>query len=1170
MRFYTSPVQKYRKIFKAINLRLFLNPILYLAVILVLASCSGLSGTYEEPVKDYFEKYTETAAIGRMENSNASIKDLSGTDCVSSECDKTLIFYMRNPRDYILNVKFLCAPDGTELADSDVQIEQDLRDRTVLRLTYSQSFLQSREGGGLIGGQVTLVESATLREFESYSFSLKCNTPPPGVEEPMIQIADSLDGSGREYVLCFFLPTTLLENSTHGNDTHTLHINDREFDPCNLTGGELTTVAPANLSPCRTNGPEFDASGVPSGYTVVYMYSGIDSGVDTNVTYTLYITDDDGLSSVKTSASNRMEKLAPPVLTLRNGSEVTAGQIIYIDGDDNCAKAILKATSTMDGNPVSGTKVGFQLSKVDSDYAQIADGTASFPYKKSPYTMEMMHPGSYTLTAFAIKPGYGTSDDANYTFVIKQLSELYVSETASSGGDGSKQRPFQTLQQAVNCITSLGNDSEREVRIFINGKVFGNSSINASGEGSIPVSKAKIIKIEKESGASEAVLDGGSNGTVLTIGTRVPVTIKDVKITKGKASNGGGLNIASEAKVGLVNVTVDENEATQYGGGIYNAGNVYLSGSSVIGKTSSGVATSSSYGNKAASSGAGVYNKSGAKLYLGYNIEAEESELTGGICKNYLANFSNSTALGGGIYNEGNIYFKSGNVSYNYAYNGGGIYTKASFEMQGGIIEGNEGGYDTGEGAGVNVNSGTFTMSGDSVIKSNCNVVNGGGVFLHYTNCKLVMNGGTISGNSATAKGGAVFMHDSTDSNHSLMQMKGSAYIPYGGAKKLNDVFILDTHSLIEITGKLTKTGTDLPVVTVTPDSYNTSRVVLSCVSSPSPSTSLRGESFKFAVTPETSGGSSSEWYICDDGTINRIMGVSLPKDCLSDFTPSSSIPYKITVDSTFGNEEVANLLSKISSSVGEGTILDLQDSVATSISTWIQSGVTKVILPNNINYLSSQFFQCAASLKEIEVSSSNTSFYSEDGVLYSKDKTILRKYPAAKAGDTFTLPNTVTKLYYQAFFGNKNLVKINGLTQIRDCDNSFDGVFSSCQKLETVDLSGLTCASISWYCFNDSPKIKEVKLSSYITTIEEKCFSNLSSLEKVYFSSTTPPSLDNSSSEPEYYRNFKSCPNVKFYVPNSAVNAYKTATGARGFSNPQYNGAATTTSGIQSKILGY
>ena len=41
MRFYTSPVQEYRKIFKAINLRLFLNPILYLAVILVLASCSG-------------------------------------------------------------------------------------------------------------------------------------------------------------------------------------------------------------------------------------------------------------------------------------------------------------------------------------------------------------------------------------------------------------------------------------------------------------------------------------------------------------------------------------------------------------------------------------------------------------------------------------------------------------------------------------------------------------------------------------------------------------------------------------------------------------------------------------------------------------------------------------------------------------------------------------------------------------------------------------------------------------------------------------------------------------------------------------------------------------------------------------------------------------------------
>ena len=119
-----------------------------------------------------------------------------------------------------------------------------------------------------------------------------------------------------------------------------------------------------------------------------------------------------------------------------------------------------------------------------------------------------------------------------------------------------------------------------------------------------------------------------------------------------------------------------------------------MSGSAMIGKSTSTIATSSSYGNKATSSGAGIYSISGAKIYLGYTSWTSTSvnspsELTGGVCGNYLSNSVSATANGGGIYTQGQLYINSGNISYNYAINGAGIYTESNITMTGGEISGN-------------------------------------------------------------------------------------------------------------------------------------------------------------------------------------------------------------------------------------------------------------------------------------------------------------------------------------------------------------------------------------------------------------------------------------------------------------------------------------------------
>lgn len=801
-------------------------------IALFMASCGGLAGTYEEPVNEYFRKYTETAAIGRMDNRNVIVRDLSGAECISSESDKILLFYLRNPQGYRLNLQFLCAPDGTEVSAPAVQLVQNNRDRTVLSLTYSRSFLLEKEGGDPIGGTITLVEAETLREFDSYSYSLKCNTPPPGLSAAILQSADSPTGSGKEFVLCFYLPSELLSSPTHNKDTHILHISDMQVElnqtnPSDLTGTPLTSTLPSGIGPIRENGPLFNTTEIPSGYSAAYMYTGISADTEDELSYTLYITDDDGLSSPKVSVSTCMEKLAPPLL-LVDGEPVGENGVIYIEDSTGYTGTVITAAATTTGESVSGTKVAFTITESATDYAK-ADGSAIYPYKNSPYALKIGDTGTYTLKATAIKQGYATSDEATYTFTVKQSANFYVSEGAAEDGNGTKAKPFKTVQEAIDALSQMDPDSDRSVCIFITGTVRGCTVISSSGTNAITTGIADSIVIQKEKGASSAALDGNGDGTVLTINTNVPLKIKNLKITSGSAENGGGIHILGSSKVSLVNAQIVGNTATKLGGGIYNEGILYLSGSTMIGNAGTGIATASSYGNLAHENGAGIYNKTGGKVYLGYGIDGEKTALSGGVCRNFLQNYSNSTALGGGIYNGGNVYFDTGNISYNFAYNGAGIYTVGNVEMSGGTIEGNEGTAenDAGCGAGVYVGAGkTLKLSGSAKIKNNKNMSHGAGVYLSFNGSKLDMNGGTISGNIAKTNGGAIYMHGmgSDADRHSHLQMSGGASIPYGGAEKQNDIFMLDTNCVIKVTGALSQTESETAIVYPT---YSTGTQIL-------------------------------------------------------------------------------------------------------------------------------------------------------------------------------------------------------------------------------------------------------------------------------------------------------------------------------------------------------
>ena len=76
----------------------------------------------------------------------------------------------------------------------------------------------------------------------------------------------------------------------------------------------------------------------------------------------------------------------------------------------------------------------------------------------------------------------------------------------------------------------------------------------------------------------------------------------------------------------------------------------------------------------------------------------------------------------------------------------------------------------------------------------------------------------------------------------------------------------------------------------------------------------------------------------------------------------------------------------------------------------WPMESLETVILPSCITAIGDDVFRQSKTIQTISIGDDNTYFKSIDGVLYTKNGTMLQQYPFGRIGD-FTLPSSVTKL---------------------------------------------------------------------------------------------------------------------------------------------------------------
>jgi filamentous hemagglutinin family protein len=313
------------------------------------------------------------------------------------------------------------------------------------------------------------------------------------------------------------------------------------------------------------------------------------------------------------------------------------------------------------------------------------------------------------------------------TSAYQNALAIFTATNADDAGAGSLRA------QAIAANAAVGAD---EIRFSFNGTPI----VLTTGE--IVITDDLTIS---GNGQTNTIIDGRANSRIFNITAIVPVTIDGVTIRNGNPggfSSGGG--VFSAGAVTLTNSTVSGNTAGDQGGGIFSNGDVTLTNSTVSGNTAANfgggilsfgavtVTNSTVSGNTATNSNDGGIGGVVSVTLINSTVSGNRAgNLGGGIVSDGVVTVTNSTVSGNTATNNGGgIFVRNGGTITNSTItnntattgNGGGIFSftefGSTFTIANSIVAGNFKG-TTVQDLGSNVAGVGFTNGGNNIIGAN-------------------------------------------------------------------------------------------------------------------------------------------------------------------------------------------------------------------------------------------------------------------------------------------------------------------------------------------------------------------------------------------------------------------------------------------------------------------
>ncbi len=212
---------------------------------------------------------------------------------------------------------------------------------------------------------------------------------------------------------------------------------------------------------------------------------------------------------------------------------------------------------------------------------------------------------------------------------------------------------------------------------------------------------------------------------------------------------------------------------------------------------------------------------------------------------------------------------------------------------------------------------------------------------------------------------------------------------------------------------------------------------------------------------------------------------------------------------------------------IGEGTFQDccnLNEIVipngveSIGNSAFFNSGLTSVQLSESVTSIGNATFGGCRYLKEITAAENSKSFSSQDGVLFSKDKTVLVCYPFGCRETEYAIPNGVESIgdwafyccYYLTsitipdgvkFIGESAFCNCNELVSVTvpgSVDTIGEGAFQNCSSLSSVAIKNGVKHIDSW-AFAWCDGLTFIVIPRTVENIEESAFENCNSLDSIF-----------------------------------------------------------------------
>ena len=157
-------------------------------------------------------------------------------------------------------------------------------------------------------------------------------------------------------------------------------------------------------------------------------------------------------------------------------------------------------------------------------------------------------------------------------------------------------------------------------------------------------------------------------------------------------------------------------------------------------------------------------------------------------------------------------------------------------------------------------------------------------------------------------------------------------------------------------------------------------------------------------------------------------------------------------------------------------------------------SSLENISIPASVAVINNNVFDGCSRLESIDVDMNNQNYTSENGILFSKDKTEIIRYPSAKKEDSYTIPNSVMTISDGAFEGCNNLIEIGVSDSITKIE---DDAFENCSNLLKIQLPD-SLTSIGNATFRSCSSLETIQIPDNVTNIGSYVFEKCTNLETV------------------------------------------------------------------------